>query len=204
MIEITKLKIPLTYDLEMIEEIAADRLHIERASIKHIEIVECAVDVQDKQDIHFKMTVAVSLSEDEKKVFYRNRRKCTLKDKELIYAVPKKKLKERPIVVGMGPAGLFAGLILAEAGARPILLERGADVDSRKQSVLKFWRTGVLDVSSNVQFGEGGAGAFSDGKLKTGKKDPRKMKVLREFVEAGAPPEIMYLSKAHVGTDRFK
>ncbi len=203
MIEITKLVIPLTYDLDMLEEIVADTLHIERTSIKLIEIVECAVDVQDKQDIHFKMTVAVSLSEDEKKVVHRNKGKCTLKDKELTYIVPKKKLKERPVVVGLGPAGLFAGLILAEAGARPILLERGPDVDSRRQSVLKFWRTGVLDTNSNVQFGEGGAGAFSDGKLKTGKKDSRKKKVLCEFVEAGAPPEIMYLSKAHIGTDRL-
>jgi len=116
--------------------------------------------------------------------------------------VPKeKKLKERPVVVGCGPAGMFAALILAEAGARPILLERGLDVDSRRQKVLKFWHTGILDSQTNVQFGEGGAGAFSDGKLKTGKKDSRKIKVLSELVEAGAPPEIMYLAKPHIGTD---
>jgi uncharacterized FAD-dependent dehydrogenase len=114
-----------------------------------------------------------------------------------------KQLNSRPIVVGCGPAGLFAALILAQAGTRPILIERGQDIDRRRTSVNNFWNTGELDTNSNVQFGEGGAGAFSDGKLKTGKKDPRKMMILETLVEAGAPPEIMFLSKPHIGTDRL-
>ncbi len=204
MIRITDLIIPLTYDLKVLEDIVAKRLCIEHSRIEHIDIAKRSVNALNKQDIHFNMTVTVCVSGDENEVISRNKDKCISKEIELFYTVPKQKvLKERPIVVGCGPAGMFAALILAQAGAKPILLERGLDVDSRRESVLKFWQTGVLDTSNNVQFGEGGAGAFSDGKLKTGKKDFRKMKVLSEFVEAGAPPEIMYLTKPHIGTDRL-
>jgi hypothetical protein len=168
MIKITDLKVPLTYDLKVLEDIVAKRLNIERSRIEHIDISKRSVNALNKQDIHFKMTLIVCVSGDENEVISQNRDKCISKEIELFYNIPKKKeLKERPIVVGCGPAGMFASLILAEAGARPILLERGLDVDSRRESVLKFWRTGVLDINSNVQFGEGGAGAFSDGKLKT-------------------------------------
>ena len=204
MIKITDLIIPLTYNLEVLEDIVAKRLYIEHSRIEHINIAKRSVDALNKQDIHFKMTVVVSVSGDENEVISLNRDKCISKEIELIYTVPKeKKLNERPVVVGCGPAGMFAALVLAQAGARPILLERGLDVDSRRQRVLKFWRTGVLDTNTNVQFGEGGAGAFSDGKLKVGYKDFRKMKILNEFVEAGAPSEIIYLSKPHIGTDRL-
>lgn len=108
---------------------------------------------------------------------------------------------KRPVVVGTGPAGLFAGLVLAQKGYRPILLERGKPVEERAIDVGLFWTSGVLNTESNVQFGEGGAGTFSDGKLTTLIKDPRCRKVLEEFVKAGAPEEILYLNKPHVGTD---
>ena len=107
----------------------------------------------------------------------------------------------RPIIIGCGPAGLLAGIILAEAGLRPIILERGYPVNKRKQDITTFWQTGRLNPNSNVQFGQGGAGAFSDGKLTTGTKDPRNRKVCEEFVTAGAPEEILYLAKPHIGTD---
>ena len=110
-------------------------------------------------------------------------------------------LKHRPVIVGFGPAGMFAGLILAQAGYRPLVLERGQDVDSRTTAVEKFWETGELDTESNVQFGEGGAGTFSDGKLTTGIKDVRIRKVLEELVRAGSPEDILYKQKPHVGTD---
>ncbi|MHB1395031.1 MAG: NAD(P)/FAD-dependent oxidoreductase, partial [Clostridia bacterium] len=203
MIKITDLIIPLTYDIKVLEDVVAKKLCIEHSRIERIDIAKRSVNVLNKQDIHFNMTVVVCVSGDEDEVISVNKDKTISKEIELFYIVPKKELKARPVVVGCGPAGMFAALILAQAGARPILLERGLDVDSRRQSVLKFWQTGALDTNNNVQFGEGGAGAFSDGKLKTGKKDFRKMKVLSEFVEAGAPPEIMYLSKPHIGTDRL-
>ena len=111
-------------------------------------------------------------------------------------------LRDRPIIVGFGPAGMFAALILAQAGLRPLVLERGQEVDKCQNSVSgAFWREGTLNEQSNVQFGEGGAGTFSDGKLTTGIKDARIRKVLEEFVAAGAPKEILYKQKPHIGTD---
>ncbi|SDH49427.1 NAD(P)/FAD-dependent oxidoreductase [Desulfosporosinus hippei] len=204
MIKITDIIVALTYNLKMLKDIVAKRLHIEDSRIEHLSILKRTVNAGNKQDIHFNMTVVVRVSGDENEVISRNKHKDISKEIEQIYTLPKnKKLKERPVVIGCGPAGMFAALILAQAGARPILLERGLDVDSRKRKVSNFWRTGILDTQTNVQFGEGGAGAFSDGKLKIGQKNSRKMKVLNEFVQAGAPREIVYLSKPHIGTDRL-
>lgn len=204
MIRIADLKIPLEYDSDMLSKIVAKRLGIDCDSIEHIKIIKRSVNSSNKSDIYFNMTAVVSISVDENEVIYHNRDKNINQEIELKYIVPQnKRLKERPVVVGFGPAGMFAALILAQAGARPIVLERGADVDSRKKSVNKFWKAGELDINSNVQFGEGGAGTFSDGKLKIGAIDVRKTKILSEFVAAGAPPEIMYLSKPHIGTDRL-
>ncbi len=112
-------------------------------------------------------------------------------------------LNSRPVVVGFGPSGMLAGLILAEAGARPIIIERGQAVEQRMKDVAEFWNNGRLNPESNVQFGEGGAGTFSDGKLTTGIKDVRISKVLKEFVEAGADNSIMYKQKPHIGTDKL-
>ena len=115
--------------------------------------------------------------------------------------LPKKQFKKRPVVVGSGPCGLFAALALAEAGACPIILERGGDMDSRKAKVAAFERGGELDGETNIQFGEGGAGTFSDGKLKHGAMDGYIFKVLSEFVAEGAPEEILFEANPHVGTD---
>lgn len=204
MIKITGLAIPLTYHMEMLKSIAAKRLHIDCGRIEKLVIAKRSVDRHDKQDIHFIMTVIVWVSGDENDIKSLKSDKCVSEEMKYVYLIPKgKTLKERPIVVGCGPAGLFAALILAQAGTKPILLERGHDVDNRRKSVLKFWQAGILDANNNMQFGEGGAGAFSDGKLKIGCRDFRKLKILNEFVEAGAPAEIMYLDKPHIGTDRL-
>lgn len=112
-----------------------------------------------------------------------------------------KPMEHRPVIVGFGPCGMFAGLILAERGYRPVILERGCPIEERVRKVDLFWKEGILDTECNVQFGEGGAGTFSDGKLTSGIRDPRKRKVLEEFVEAGADPAILYDQKPHIGTD---
>ena len=122
------------------------------------------------------------------------------------YKLPKpgnEKINNRPIIIGMGPAGMFAGLMLSKAGFNPLILERGDLVERRIEAVNRFWETGILDTSSNVQFGEGGAGTFSDGKLNTLVKDAgcRNKKVLETFVEAGASSDILYVNKPHIGTD---
>ena len=121
--------------------------------------------------------------------------------REAVSAPNAGRLSHRPVIVGFGPAGMFAGLILARAGYRPVILERGQDVDRRTAAVEHFWETGELDTESNVQFGEGGAGTFSDGKLTTGIKDPRIRKVLEELAAAGGPEDILYRQKPHIGTD---
>lgn len=205
MIRIADLHIPLEYNPDVLKEAAAEKLGVGPACIGYVEIVHRAVDHSDKEDIHFKVTLLVSITGDEEEIEIVHRRtdKSVTKDVPFTYLLTPRKWNSRPVIIGCGPAGLFAGLILARAGARPILLERGYDIDRRRDSVRKFWQSGELDVNSNVQFGEGGAGAFSDGKLKTGKMDARKSMILDEFVEAGAPPEILYLAKPHIGTDRL-
>lgn len=129
---------------------------------------------------------------------------CTLFEEVPYLPQPTRSLLRRPIIVGTGPAGLFAGYLLAKFGARPILLERGRDVERRTKDVEHFWSTGELLLNSNVQFGEGGAGTFSDGKLMTRTKDPRVGEVLRLFAEHGAPKEICYVHNPHIGTDRLR
>lgn len=126
---------------------------------------------------------------------------CTVYEETVYDAKPGKTLSRRPIIVGTGPAGIFAGYLLAKLGSRPILLERGRDADRRTEDVERFWSTGELLPDSNVQFGEGGAGTFSDGKLMTRTKDPRISEVMRIFVEHGAPEEILYVHNPHIGTD---
>ena len=173
-----------------------------------VEIVKESIDARDKSDIKFVYSVdfrAVTRQNPRQYVTIPKTKKNGLEDAPNMryQEVPcgDKEMKHRPVIVGFGPCGMFAGLILAKRGYAPIILERGAKVEQRVEDVETFWKTGVLNTESNVQFGEGGAGTFSDGKLTTGIKDTRIRKVLTEFVKAGADEDILYKQKPHIGTD---
>ena len=160
-----------------------------------------SLDARRKGDVHFLYTVDVSVRGDEKRLTKLNNPDVFIPDDEE-YSIPHGVATSTPpVVVGFGPAGMFAALALAEAGFKPIVIERGEDVDSRKKAVERFHTFGILDEESNIQFGEGGAGTFSDGKLTTSNSDIRIAYVLKRFVEAGAQKTILYDAKPHIGTD---
>lgn len=164
------------------------------ANVKEWIIRRESIDARDKSAIRFVYTVDFSC---DKKLKLAEAPSLTYQ-----YAEPgSQMLEHRPIIAGLGPCGMFAALILAEMGYEPLVLERGKAMEQRVRDVERFWKEGLLDEESNVQFGEGGAGTFSDGKLTTGIKDPRIFKVLETFVAAGADPQILYKHKPHIGTD---
>lgn len=202
MIRVNNIHIPLDYDDNIIKNKVSKELRVDKKSIISTSIFRRSIDARKKDNIFFLCSIDVELNVNEDNIL----KKCknALKVSQYEYNIPKWNGNVSPVVVGMGPAGLFAGLILAQSGAKPIIIERGKDVDTRTADVNKFWRTGILDTTSNVQFGEGGAGTFSDGKLNTGTKDTRQRKVLEEFVKHGAPDEILYNAKPHIGTDKLK
>jgi len=205
MIRIQQLKLsPGHSEEQMVSEIAK-ALKIKKDGIRSYRIAKRSIDARKKNDIKFVYAIDVETS-DEKVIIRKVNNNNVMSTNEVPYVFPPsgdEELKRRPVIIGTGPAGLYCGLFLAKHGYRPILLERGEEVQKRMKSVDRFWNTGILDTSSNVQFGEGGAGTFSDGKLNTLVKDPvgRNRKVLEVFVDAGAPSEILYLNKPHIGTD---
>jgi len=188
--------------------LAARRLRLPPGSVAAVTIVRRAVDARRKSNIAFVYTLDVAVNVGEGQVLARlaGDRDVTVRAEEAQAAIVPghRPLDHPPVVVGAGPAGLFAALTLAEHGYRPVLLERGRDVETRTRDVARFWRAGEFDPVSNVQFGEGGAGTFSDGKLTTRVNDPRSGQVLDALVAAGAPAEIKYLHKPHVGTDKLR
>lgn len=202
MIRVNNVHIPLDYDDAAVRKRICRELRVDNSAVKSVSIFRRSVDARKKDNIFFLCAVDVVLNINEDGVL--KKAKNASKVKPYTYDVSKWRGGASPLVVGMGPAGLFAALILAQSGANPIVIERGKDVDSRTADVNKFWTDGTLNTSSNVQFGEGGAGTFSDGKLNTGTKDSRQRKVLLEFVGHGAPEEILYDAKPHIGTDKLK
>lgn len=205
MIRITQLKLPITHTEQQLKARLAKMLRIAPEHLLHYRIVKKSIDSRHKDDICFVYTIDVRVKQENRVIRRANNPKVRPRE-EVRYHFPEhgsEPLNGRPVIVGTGPAGLFCGLMLAEQGYRPILLERGAPVEERKKKVEAFWTGGALDKNTNVQFGEGGAGTFSDGKLNTLVKDTkgRGRKVLELFVEAGAPEEILYLAKPHIGTD---
>ncbi len=197
---------PLEFDFGGLKKLCAKKLGIPVRGILSAELSKKSVDARKKNDIHFIISADISLDSGvnaEKLLRLKNVSRVEASDYEI------KKIgviseSRRPVVVGFGPGGMFAALVLAAAGARPIVLERGFDVDRRIKAVETFRQTGKLDERCNVQFGEGGAGTFSDGKLTTGIKDSRISTILRWFTEFGAPEEIRYLAKPHIGTDKLR
>ena len=202
MIRVNNIHIPLDYDDNTLRQRLCKELGVDSKAIRSVRISRRSVDARKKEHIFFLCSLDAELTVNEDKVLKRT--KNAVKAEPYEYHLPEWKGGAAPVVVGMGPAGLFAGLILAQSGAKPVIIERGRDVESRTADVNRFWLTGALDMQSNVQFGEGGAGTFSDGKLNTGTKDPRQRKVLEEFVRHGAPEEILYNAKPHIGTDKLK
>lgn len=204
MIRVSGIKLTLDQDEADIRKGLLSKLKIKEKDLIDYRIFKRSVDARKKDQIFFIYTVdAVVVQEDIiLKKFAGDKDVAATPDLDYKYAKPGLvPLNNRPIIIGTGPAGLFAGLILAVMGYRPLLLERGADVDTRTEAVGTFWKTGKLDTECNVQFGEGGAGTFSDGKLTTLIRDPRCRKVLEEMVSSGAPADILYSHKPHVGTD---
>ena len=210
MIRINQLKMPLGHDRAGLLDKAARMLHVPAGEIEKLAIIKQSVDARKKPDIRYSYVVDIGIrqagQQKEEKLVRRLKDRNVTVLQETPYRLPEpgtEPMAGRPVIIGTGPAGLFCGLMLARKGYRPILLERGEDVDARTGRVARFWETGQLDPSSNVQFGEGGAGTFSDGKLNTLVKDTfgRNREVLRILAEFGGDPSILYVNKPHIGTD---
>lgn len=201
MLRINNIKLRADFEPSKERELLAQKiqkiLRVKQDKILSFNISKKSIDAREKNNVQLVYSVDVEIENE--------RSYLGIKDvssyEPLEYVIKETKKNTRPVVVGSGPAGLFCALVLAEHGLNPVVVEQGMDVDRRKMAVEKFWKYGVLDTNSNVQFGEGGAGTFSDGKLTTGIKNTRIPKVFKELVEAGAPREISYLSKPHIGTD---
>ena len=211
MIRIEEIKLSINKDEGIIKNEILNILGISNKELIEYRIIKKSIDSRNKNRICLIFSVDVKLKDEEKILSYKHNRNFKIHRIKKIegyqYSFLKveagKKIK-RPVIVGTGPAGLFAGIILAKAGLKPKIFEMGKDVDSRIKDVKNFFEKGVLSENSNVQFGEGGAGTFSDGKLYTLIKNERIKYVFEEFIEAGAPKEIAYDAKPHIGTDKLR
>lgn len=205
MIRITQIKLPVNHTEEALKIKAAKLLKLPPEAIRAVHIRKQSLDARKKPELFYSYTLDVETDREKAVVHKAKNPQITLQEPS-VYRFPRpgeEKLSHPPVIIGTGPAGLFCGLMLARAGYRPLLLERGECVEDRRKRVDDFWQTGVLDTRSNVQFGEGGAGTFSDGKLNTLVKDPAKRNqlVLEILCEFGADPAILYQNKPHIGTD---
>lgn len=205
-IKVNNIVLDIDENIDILKTKAAKKMRINESEIKVFKIAKESIDARKKNNIKFSYAVLVKMDNETKIVARANDKDVKIEevryDAEFEFGT--NKMKHRPIIVGMGPAGMFAGLLMAQKGYKPLIIERGEKVEHRTKSINKFWTTGELNTESNVQFGEGGAGTFSDGKLTTRIKDTRCDYILEEFVKAGAPEEILYIGKPHIGTDILK
>ena len=207
MIRLTDLKLPLHHPDEALPAAIATRLRIGRRDLVRHAVARRGHDARDKANIALVYSVDVTVRNEPAVLarFRKDRHVQLTPDTRYRPAATAPAGAARPVVIGAGPCGLFAGLVLAQMGFRPIILDRGKVVRERTKDTWGLWRRSILNPESNVQFGEGGAGTFSDGKLYSRIKDPRHLdrKVLTEFVKAGAPPEILTEAHPHIGTFRL-
>ena len=205
MLRLTNVKLPLNHQPEEIEQAILATLNITAEQLTSFSIFKRGYDARKKSNIILMYTLDVATTKNAELIAEHAKNQNIKASPDTRYKFvgqAPENLTERPVVIGMGPCGLFAGLLLAQMGFKPIILERGKEVRQRTKDTFGFWRKKILNTESNVQFGEGGAGTFSDGKLYSQVKDPKhySRKVLHEFVDAGAPDEILYVSKPHIGT----
>ena len=205
MLRLTDIKLPLDHSADAIELAILQKLEISKAELVDFTVFKRGYDARKKSNILLIYTLDVTTNKDDQLLekFSKDSQVKLTPDMEYKYVTQApENFPHRPVVIGMGPCGLFVGLVLAQMGFKPIILERGKEVRERTKDTFGFWRKKILNTESNVQFGEGGAGTFSDGKLYSQVKDPKhySRKVLNEFVDAGAPEEILYVSKPHIGT----
>lgn len=205
MIRIYEIKISIKDSVASLTEQVAAILGVPKKEIKKVTIVRESIDARKKSDIKKVYTIDVALNNEVASVKKSRKNKYKIEEvKETKYELPGKKGNysgPRPVVVGFGPSGMMAALMLSEMGYNPLVIEQGKTIEDRAEDVRAFWKTGVLNPMSNVQFGEGGAGSFSDGKLYTGITNLRIKKVFETFVACGAPRDILYKQKPHIGTD---
>ena len=201
MILINNVNLPLNTDFGDLKPVLARELKLDIKNIKNVRLYRKSVDARKKHNIHFCCSFILELNINENAFLKKHKNATAFSEKKYIWKKAKNNSFKRPVVIGFGPAGMFAGLTLAKAGLKPVILERGSDVDKRTEEVNAFFKGEKLNIQSNVQFGEGGAGTFSDGKLNTGIKNPRCRTVLEVFNAHGAPDKILTDAKPHIGTD---
>jgi uncharacterized FAD-dependent dehydrogenase len=204
MIRLQQLRLPVGHTDDDLKKAVGSALKINPKDLLSFRIYRQGVDARHRRKIYFVYSIDIDVADESAVLAQKISHVSLVVDTPYSFPTSSLSFTQRPLIVGTGPAGLFAGLVLARAGARPLLLERGQPVEERVQDVQGLLLEGILKTDSNIQFGEGGAGTFSDGKLNTSISDPRCRWVLEQLVAAGAPPEILFKAKPHVGTDRLR
>lgn len=201
MIRISNIKIYEDISDEEVFNLVIKKYKMLKENVKEWHISKKSIDARKKDDVHYSYSIDIDIKNEDK--FLKNKNLSKIKTNNIPEIQLNMNKSIKPVIVGAGPAGLFAALTFVQNGYKPIVIEQGQCVEERKKTVDLFTKSGILDTHSNVQFGEGGAGTFSDGKLTSGISSPYCQKVLREFVNFGAPEQILYLTKPHIGTDNL-